>query len=37
MSLYKNCLYMDDVEHVAGLSLPWEKLDKVDEIKRLMK
>ena len=26
MNLYKNDLYMEDVRHVAGLPLPWEKL-----------
>lgn len=26
MNLYQNRLYMDDIEHVEALSLPWEKL-----------
>ena len=27
-SLYDNALYMEDVSHTAGLSLPWEKLSR---------
>lgn len=26
MSLYKNGLFIEDIEHVAQLDLPWEKL-----------
>ena len=27
MDLYQNCLYLDDVRYVAGLTLPWKKIE----------
>ena len=36
MKVYENDKYIDDLKYVASLDLPWEKLDKVDEIKKLL-
>ena len=31
-----NSIYREDIKYVAGLDLPWEKLDKVDVLKKYL-
>ena len=36
LSLYKNLDYIEDINNVLSLDLPWEKTDKAEQLKKYL-